>query len=126
MSRGVVSKLPEIDPDPELPFIGEFWSREMRSDVDLSDMPRSVDAAICHVCNEIEQGRMNEDEESKWTLATIFVKSIPTGMIVIARRLGAECAVSLTRCERCGAPTLGDIHPLNGCEVVMIEEIMCA
>jgi hypothetical protein len=33
-------------------------------------------------------------------------------------------AVMVYRCPKCSAITYGGSHPMNGCEVVLIEEVM--
>jgi len=110
-------------------FVGEFWSREWISNVDLGaeletgkiDTP--LRCAAVDACMAVEDKGAGAQPK---TLATFRVSAVPEGWRVTARSPvdDRESVVTTTPCPKCRTPTHQECHPHNGCEAVLVEEIM--
>lgn len=111
-------------------YSGEFWSREWESNADLEEelkngrLDTPLKQAFADACLAVE----GKDAGSKpGTLARVSVSmGSEKSFVLEAFSADGQMArrVETQRCALCAAATYGECHPLNGCEKVLIFEVM--
>jgi hypothetical protein len=109
-------------------FCGEFWSRSWESDVDLSDelserkITTPFQRAIIDACLGVEKGKTD-------SMAKLEIKLNESGNFVIKAWSFSEFSkkektIETNKCPKCGVRTYTNVHPFNGCECVVVEQVM--
>jgi hypothetical protein len=119
-SVGEIGNCRSAEVSINMTFKGEFWSRKYESDIDVSsELQTSVTtplaSAFVDACMSVE--------DSNLAIVVISVTTNGDFQVKATGDLG-ECAVVTKKCPKCASATYKGSHPFNGCETVLIEEIM--
>ena len=108
-------------------YSGTFWSRTWESDTDLEeelgrgDLDSGLRYAFADVCLMVEPVSAGF---GKGSLAVVEIFGEDGNFKLMASCQGRSASVTTCKCPRCGVDTYENCHSFNGCEVVLIEEIM--
>ena len=110
-------------------FVGSFWSRPYESDTDIDAalVSRRIDTPL--QCAFVDACTAVEGLHKNLALAAVKVTLTPGGDYRVEAVLEQDrFAVTTRKCGKCAAVVYGDdrsvCHPFNGCEAVLIEEVM--
>ena len=102
-------------------FEGETCGRKWECDEDVSaaveDCESPIRAAFECACCMVES-------ENAAVLAEVKIERIGGKMRLSAECEGSKWAANCGVCELCGQDTFQNAHPFNGCEKIVVEEIM--
>jgi hypothetical protein len=107
-------------------YNGTYCLRQWTSDVDvkedLEDQHNPLHMAFVSVCREVEPIDVGLRDGS---LATVEIKNLPNGdRLIKAVSEGREAHRTAPICKKCGTHMFLRFHLYNGCEDVIVEEIM--
>jgi hypothetical protein len=107
---------------------GQFWSRVYTTDFDLFEgdlvngpINTALKAAFVDACFAVESVGAGSRPGS---LASVTISMTEDGDYRLeAVSEGKSYAIVTQKCHKCLATIHGDLHPFNGCDEVLLEEI---
>lgn len=110
---------------------GQFWSRGFSSSLDIPEedlvsgngpIDTALKAAFVDACLAVESA---EAGSRPYSLASVTISMTEKeGYRVEATVEGKSHTVVMQKCQKCLASTYQDFHPFNGCEAVLVQEVM--